>query len=711
MKKNLCLLFSFGALLLAGFMFPLQTQAGHYMGSELTYLSVAPNVYVVTLKYYRDCGGIDLGTAETLNIKSVGCSAGRNIPLNQSGGVVTGNPYCGTQTVSPCSGSAAPNYQVRTYMNTITFTPAEIACQNWILSTSNGSRPAIGNLVDADLANLYTEAYLRLSATSPNNSPEFYPYSVPIPYVCVNQNAVVSASASEPDGDSLSYELVRPLSAANSPIQYAINTSASSALPANSSQPVIEPTTGNCVIINNMVSPSCIGIYRSGPFDPRTNLPFQTAVLPPAYCGANPPGSGTNQPYSALMPIPVGGLSVDWVTNCATNIPATLGGFNLDSRTGVMKFKPVVYHPNPLPGEGKNRYAVVVQVNEWRKINGVFTKVGFIRRDMQVIVNDCQNQMPGNVISSPNPQAGCFPTDSIINVQACTTTRLLLKFTDTDPNDLVNVNFINQQIIPGIPGVPVIPGLVIKPFTNNLHTVMVEVFITPNASDAGKDYLLPVVVEDNHCPLKGRTEMIYRLHVNRSNRVNPVANNRDRTIALGQSELINVVLSRPDSIKQAPAIYNYHWTETNAAGGLPNGLNAADQNKKDITVTPTQTTRYFLTVTSSLAGCADTTSVLVRIGSDTGVKDLQQITSFSAYPNPFDKELHFKLNCLKSINGELIISNILGQQIDKIELKNLAAGEQNISWKNAANFPAGQYFGKLVSGNKNVQTVKFTKLQ
>jgi CHU_C Type IX secretion signal domain len=40
-------------------------------------------------------------------------------------------------------------------------------------------------------------------------------------------------------------------------------------------------------------------------------------------------------------------------------------------------------------------YNIAFHVNEWRKVNGVWTLIGYVRRDMQIIVNgDCSNERP-----------------------------------------------------------------------------------------------------------------------------------------------------------------------------------------------------------------------------------------------------------------------------------------------------------------------------
>ncbi len=106
-------------------------------------------------------------------------------------------------------------------------------------------------------------------------------------------------------------------------------------------------------------------------------------------------------------------------------------------------------------------------------------------------------------------------------------------------------------------------------------------------------------------------------------------------------------------------------------------------------------------------------TVAVRVsatGGVTGTKDELATEIFSAYPNPFSEELTFRIN-LKTKAESIVIYNLLGQQVDKISLTNIGVGEQRLQWQNAGKYAAGTYVAKLVSGDKAVQTIKFTKLQ
>ncbi|MBK0403988.1 T9SS type A sorting domain-containing protein [Adhaeribacter sp. BT258] len=82
---------------------------------------------------------------------------------------------------------------------------------------------------------------------------------------------------------------------------------------------------------------------------------------------------------------------------------------------------------------------------------------------------------------------------------------------------------------------------------------------------------------------------------------------------------------------------------------------------------------------------------------------------FQAYPNPFTEAVSFTCN-LTAQAERIMICNLLGQQIDEILIPKVLSGEQNIHWQNAGKYAAGTYVAKLISADKTIRTLKFTKL-
>src|SRR5690606_12893588 len=95
----------------------------------------------------------------------------------------------------------------------------------------------------------------------------------------------------------------------------------------------------------------------------------------------------------------------------------------------------------------------------------------------------------------------------------------------------------------------------------------------------------------------------------------------------------------------------------------------------------------------------------------TGIRpNLKNASGFTAFPNPFTESLNFKLNTVT--NSETIqIYNLLDKQIDEIQRKTVGSGAQKVQWTNAGKYAAGTYIAQLVSKDKSIQALKFTKVQ
>jgi gliding motility-associated-like protein len=158
-------------------------------------------------------------------------------------------------------------------------------------------------------------------------------------------------------------------------------------------------------------------------------------------------------------------------------------GFTLDPTTGDLLFRPT----------SVNQVAIVViEVKEWRKINGIMEVVGRTRRDMQVIVVSC----PGNKVPKIKPP---FSAQACAGQQVC----LKIETEDDDTDDTVRISW-NR----GIPGAS---------FTNNNGAVKLasgEVCWTPNANQVSNiPYTFTVTAKDDACPLAGQAVRAFSIFV------------------------------------------------------------------------------------------------------------------------------------------------------------------------------------------------------
>jgi hypothetical protein len=293
---------------------------------------------------------------------------------------------------------------------------------------------------------MYTEAYLNVGTpTNPifNNSPEFG--SLVVPYVNAYQPITISAYATDLDEDSLVYSFTTPLDNPTTSVPY--NTYAS-------------------ILIS----------------DPDTNS--TKVVMAPA---------GT---YTANFPMH--SFNVDWTQ--AT--PVATPYFDLNAQNGSLSFTPTAYFPNTQSNLGLNKYVTVVQVDEYRKINGQPVKVGTIRRDMFITVMDCgpnQNPRVGNPVA--NGQA-ITPND-IITLRPGTPLNFIMTADDNNSNDVLEMTSDVAQVLPGA-NFSVSPG-------NRPTGTLVWI---PTANDVSNQiYYFRVTVRDNACPVRGAQVQTFGVRV------------------------------------------------------------------------------------------------------------------------------------------------------------------------------------------------------
>ncbi|RAK66681.1 gliding motility-associated C-terminal domain-containing protein [Hymenobacter edaphi] len=552
-----------------------QAYASHAQGGQLTYEYIGtpaqPNRYRVTCRFFRDCSGIDAPTQLTLNCRigtpTTSCSGNdsRNFQATLVRGLLTtGTPYC-TSAGNPCGTTGRTNYETAKYEAIVTLVPAP----SWTLSVSENARPTLANVTPSSIGDMYFEAVLNNQLTLAsgsqlninNTSPQYLDQDIPIPFVCKEQRTTLTFSTFEPDGDSLVYSLDRALEGCNQPMNY-------KALPGS----------GITVISTN---PPCV-------------LSLNT-------------GSGGS--YSPTFPIP--SFSLSGSCPVQTGTPS----FLFNATTGSVTFTPYFFDAN-VPAN--NKYVVVGKVTEFRKINGRYYQVGSVRRDMLVVVIDCG----GNTVPNPPVATGVTPgnpnpinlTDStVVDVFTCNYSQIKVRFSDPNPGQQLTVTVPAGSLTP-LDDIIVPNGYVLS--GNGTTTPVMTFYFQPSPQLVGTTIRIPVRIEDNACPIKGVQNRIIVIRVKQGQFATAVAaatapgqSSTDPVICYGTSLNIRGSVTRPDSVRNGLQQYSFRWA---AAPGLP----AAQQNSQSITVNPTQTTRYRLTIAPTIGysqGCGDTTSIRVRV--------------------------------------------------------------------------------------------------
>lgn len=217
--------------------------------------------YELTAKFYRDCTGIaaPASLSATTN-NSCGLTNG-SIVLAQVGPPVEATPIC-PGFATTCTGGTYPGIEEYTYKGTFTL-PGQ--CADWTFSVTECCRnAAITSLVNPAADNIYVEALLNNTGNIGCNSSPFFS-NPPISFICSNQYYCYNNGALDPDGDSLVYSLIDPLTAAATPVAY--NAPYSGVNPFDGAT-TFNPTSGNFCVTPNTPQVTVLAVkveeYRNG---------------------------------------------------------------------------------------------------------------------------------------------------------------------------------------------------------------------------------------------------------------------------------------------------------------------------------------------------------------------------------------------------------------------------------------------------------------
>ena len=206
--------------------------ASHLIGGDIIYRCVGANDYEITLTVYRDCSGIGLGspTEDVLINSSCGSFTAvlNEVDLSPGDPGTAGvkdtsylcNDIINSTTCDP--GGTYPGIEIYQWKGIVTLTP----CSDWEFEWDQNARnPAFNYPAMNDCGQSYPNAFLRsflpasqnlrLRATMNNvdglcnGSPNFR--ATPKVFICQGQEVLIDQGGIDPDGDSLTYQLVAPL--------------------------------------------------------------------------------------------------------------------------------------------------------------------------------------------------------------------------------------------------------------------------------------------------------------------------------------------------------------------------------------------------------------------------------------------------------------------------------------------------------------------
>ncbi|MBK6840596.1 MAG: hypothetical protein IPG90_21695 [Bacteroidetes bacterium] len=195
-----------GFLFLFLFQWTEDARASHAMGAEINYTCLGNNQYQITMNFYRDCVGIVAPTQMIIHITS-SCFPDNSMYLLPTPGSPTQISTVCPTAVTTCNGGTFTGIEAWEYRGVITL-PGE--CADWNFSHSEASRNAsITTITGAGTDNQYVYTLMNNTNGICNNSPFFG--NPPVPFACLGQQFCYTNAAYDVDGDSLSYQLITPL--------------------------------------------------------------------------------------------------------------------------------------------------------------------------------------------------------------------------------------------------------------------------------------------------------------------------------------------------------------------------------------------------------------------------------------------------------------------------------------------------------------------
>lgn len=423
--------------LLAVIIKPDTASASHIAGADITYTYTGtPNQYLVSLKLYRDCTGIQFGTSEDICFESASLGVTGTFSLNLIASNFIGSATCVLTPTNACATTPASDIEERIYEGVLVLPGA---ATDWRFSWSSCCRnPAITTLTNPGGDGLIVSTDLDNLNAPTNSSPSFA--ALAYTRFCVGNAFYYDQSAFDVDGDSLSFFLVDaeennvgcPVTPTG--ITYAINTATgvpySGIEPFASAVPLtIDPNTGIVYFIPSQVQVGVMVIlvkeFRNGvqigqvERDIQINIIPQCVQLTPSFLDAVVSSNGGSIPancndYSVIVPF-------DTLFQCGSAVPTdfrSIGPFGIPNP--IIDVNPI----NCLGG--KTDSMEVVFLNPLTVgTTKLFVKTGF---DGNTLLSECGSSMaPGvdtiNIVVTDNSvwapiqdSVGCLFNDFVITL-------------------------------------------------------------------------------------------------------------------------------------------------------------------------------------------------------------------------------------------------------------------------------------------------------
>ncbi len=265
-------------------LFANNAKATHIMGADLSFKCLPNNIVEFNLSLYRDCspGSAQLQGSYTIDVSSASCGIFTSVTVFQVGNGIEVSPLCPLQiNNSTCNGGTLPGVQQFKYSGSIQLTqPCTDYLFAWESCCRNGS---ITNIIGPLNTGVRVEATWNKAVATCDDSPAFS--ALPVPYICQGQLINYNNGGYDPDGDSLVYSLVDPLSdfAGGVPFQYNAPFNSAYPLTTPSGSVGFNPATGQITLIASNLEITCLAIrieeYRNDTLIGSVMRDIQVVVL------------------------------------------------------------------------------------------------------------------------------------------------------------------------------------------------------------------------------------------------------------------------------------------------------------------------------------------------------------------------------------------------------------------------------------------------
>ncbi|NNF02159.1 MAG: hypothetical protein HKN22_05705, partial [Bacteroidia bacterium] len=242
------------------------SKATHIMGSDLTYECLGPNQYLVRLKLFRDCNGINPNFSYPVNYSSATCGVNASVNVVRQGTPQDITPLCPGLNSECAGGSGSSPYGVQEWIYEGVLNLPAGCGDDWVISWQRCCRNnAVTTLNNPGNNTFYVATSLDNTQVLCNSSPEFL--TSPTPFTCINEVFNYNHGVVDPDGDSLVFSLGSCMQNPTTTVQYLAGYGPTSEL--STTGPItINSITGDISFTPNMVQVGvmCVLVeeYRNG---------------------------------------------------------------------------------------------------------------------------------------------------------------------------------------------------------------------------------------------------------------------------------------------------------------------------------------------------------------------------------------------------------------------------------------------------------------